>query len=259
MHSLPIFVRIAGQPVILIGSGEAADAKRRLIERAGGIVVGEDNRAARLAFVAEDEPDAAAARLKARGLLINVADRPDLCDFTLPAIIDRDPVIIAVGTGGASAGLAAALRQRIEALLPARLGDLARALHTARAAMRAKWPDAGARRRALGEVLAPGGALDPLGADYDVEEWLEADAAQSAPALYTLMLRSADPEDLTLRDVRMLAQADRIIHPAEAPAAILDRARADAVRIGSETADESRDAPGLTVLIDVAGLGAFPE
>lgn len=254
MHSLPIFVRIAGQPVILIGSGEAADAKRRLIERAGGIVVGEGDEAARLAFVAQDVPDAAAARLKVRGLLINVADRPDLCDFTLPAIIDRDPVIVAVGTGGASAGLAAALRQRIEALLPARLGDLARALHTARAAMRAKWPDAGARRRALGEALAPGGLLDPLGGAYEVEEWLEADAAQSAPALYALRLRSTDPEELTLRDVRMLALADRIIHPPKTPAAILDRARADAVRIVSETVDEWSNAPGLTVFVDVAGL-----
>ncbi|WP_443969538.1 NAD(P)-dependent oxidoreductase [Sphingobium sp. CR28] len=254
MHSLPIFVRIAGQPVILIGSGEAADAKRRLIERAGGIVVGEGDAAARLAFVAEDEPDAAAAWLKARGLLINVADRPDLCDFTLPAIVDRDPVIVAVGTGGASAGLAAALRQRIEAILPARLGDLARALHTARARMRAKWPDAGARRRALGEVLAPGGLLDPLGGIYEVDEWLESGHARSAAQLYTLGLRSSDPEDLTLRDVRMLGLADRIVHPAETPAAILDRARADAARIVSEMADEWWDMPGLTVFIDMAGI-----
>jgi uroporphyrin-III C-methyltransferase/precorrin-2 dehydrogenase/sirohydrochlorin ferrochelatase len=254
MHSLPIFVRISGQPVILIGSGEAADAKRRLIERAGGIAVDEGDEAARLAFVAEDEPDAAAARLKARGLLINVADRPDLCDFTLPAIIDRDPVIVAVGTGGASAGLAAALRQRIEALLPARLGDLARGLHTARAATRAKWPDAGARRRALGEALAPGGPLDPLGGIYDVDEWLESDASRPTAMLYRIALCSADPEELTLRDARMLAQADRIIHPAETPAAILDRARADAVRVVGEAADESTDAPGLTVLIDVARM-----
>lgn len=254
MHSLPLFVKIAGRPVILIGEGEAADAKRRLIERAGGIIVGEDSAEARIAFVAIDEPDVPAAQLRARGLLVNVADRPDLCDFTMPAIVDRDPVLIAVGTGGASAGLAAALRQRIEALLPARLGGLARALHSARDAMRAKWQDGGTRRRALGAALAPGGMLDPLGGIYEVDEWLKSGAARPTAQLYALGLRSADPEDLTLREARMLAAADRIVHPPGAPLAILDRARADALRIVADTAQDWRDTPGLTVLLDITAL-----
>src|SRR5690606_11177504 len=118
MHSLPLFVNLAGQPVLLLGTGEAAHAERRLIERAGGIAVTEDDaRAAqaRIAFIALDAldaPEQAAARLKATGKLVNVVDRPDLCDFTTPAIVDRDPVLIAVSTGGTASGLAAALRQR---------------------------------------------------------------------------------------------------------------------------------------------------
>ncbi|WP_302480174.1 NAD(P)-dependent oxidoreductase, partial [Sphingomonas bacterium] len=126
MHSLPIFLRLSGAPVILIGEGEAVEAKRRLLLRAGAILV-EEGGEARIGFIALEgaAADAAAARLRARGLLINVADRPELCDFTLPAIIDRDPVLVAIGTGGASAGLAAALRQRLEAILPAGLGALA--------------------------------------------------------------------------------------------------------------------------------------
>src|SRR5690606_10283788 len=168
MHSLPIFVRLAGAPVMLIGAGEAAQAKRRLIERAGGLPVGSDDARAgeaRIAFVALEDSagaEAVAAQLKARGLLVNVVDRPDLCDFTTPAIVDRDPVLVAIGTGGASSGLAAALRQRLEDMLPTALGELARGLYAARAAMRRRWPEASERRRALAQALAPGGLLDPF-------------------------------------------------------------------------------------------------
>src|SRR3546814_13623569 len=83
--------------------------------------------------VASDDGAAATAaawRRKALGILVNAMDRPALCDFTLPAIVDRSPVIIAIGTGGASASLAKALRQWLEAMLPASLGGLAEALKT---------------------------------------------------------------------------------------------------------------------------------
>ncbi|MDB5690010.1 MAG: hypothetical protein JWL91_1886, partial [Sphingomonas bacterium] len=144
MHSLPIFVRLTGRAVIVLGNGDAAAAKRLLIVRAGALPCGEEE-AASLAIVAIDEEAeavAAVARLKARGLLVNAVDRPALCDFTLPAIVDRDPVLIAIGTGGASAGLAKALRQRFEALVPQSIGALAAALHGARGAIRARWPAA---------------------------------------------------------------------------------------------------------------------
>src|SRR3546814_12045740 len=130
MHSLPLFVRLNGRPVILVGEGEAAEAKARLLRRAGAQIVGEEAEAA-LAIVALDDNAAALAaiaRLKERGILVNAVDRPDQCDFTLPAIVDRDPVIIAIGTGGASAGLAKIIRQRFEPILPSGLGKLADAL-----------------------------------------------------------------------------------------------------------------------------------
>ncbi|PZU07013.1 NAD(P)-dependent oxidoreductase [Sphingomonas sp.] len=243
MQSLPIFVRARGLPVILVGEGEAGEAKRRLLERAGAVIV-DEAADAKLAFVAIEEPDAIAVRLHARGLLLNVADRPDLCDFTLPAIVDRDPVMIAIGTGGASAGLAAALRQRLEALLPHGLGRLARALFDARSALRSYYPDAGDRRRALAVMLAPGGALDPLIAHADPKIAPE-DHEAPAASLERILLTSPDPDELTLRAARLLALADRIYHPADAPAAILDRARADAARImGSAPAVPP---PGLSV------------
>ena len=251
--SLPLFMTVAGRPVILLGDGETADAKRRLLERAGAVVVGEDASAA-LAIVAiedADEAEAAVARLKARGVLVNAVDRPALCDFTLPAIVDRDPVLIAVGTGGASAGLAAALRQRLEALFPQDLGKLATALQAARDALRARFPDVAERRRAIGAALAPGGALDPLAAAHDVTAWLAAAADAPGDTLVTIRPRSADPDDLTLREARLLAQADRVLHAPGVPATLLDRARADAARIAC-AAPPDAPGPGLTLYMEMA-------
>lgn len=248
MHSLPLFLRLSGQPVILLGEGEAAAAKLRLIERAGARAVDEDDLAARLAFIALDDPEAAATRLRGRGVLVNVVDRPDLCDFTVPSLLERGPVLIAVGTGGVSAGLAKALRLRLEAVLPASLGALAEALGAARGRLRARWSDAGQRRRALDTALVAGGMLDPLdaGSAERVEQWLEG-AADGAGQVVELRLRSADPDDLTLREARWLGQADLLLLDGPVPPAILARARADAARHPLEGAVQP--ASGLTVII----------
>ena len=244
MHSLPIFVRLTGRPVILLGAGDAAAAKARLLRRAGAAIVGEDAPAA-LAIVAIDDDaaaEAAIARLKARGVLVNAVDRADRCDFTLPAIGDRDPVLLAIGTGGASAGLAAALRQRLEALLPANLGRVATALANARTLLRARHPDGGVRRQAIGRLLGPGGMLDLL---IDHPDPAVSTSEHEPDRIERVHVTSADPEELTLRAARLLGQADRLYHPPGVAAAILDRARADAVRIAG--AAPSSPLPGLSV------------
>ena len=166
MHSLPLFHRIRGKRVVVVGTGDMAAAKARLVERSGGLPCPEtEAHHAMIAFVALEDSraaEAAALRLKRAGLLVNVADRPDLCDFTLPSVLDRDPVLVAVSTGGASAGLAKHLRLRLEAILPQSLGMLATALAAARDAIRARFPDGNARRRAIDTALQEGGALDPF-------------------------------------------------------------------------------------------------
>lgn len=247
MRSLPLFHRITGMPVIVLGEGPAAEAKRRLVERAGGMPVGEDHNEARIAFVAHAEPEAVAARLRARGVLVNVADRPDLCDFTVPSMLERDPVLIAVGTSGASAGLAKQLRLRLEALLPASLGRLAEALNGARAALKAKYPDAAQRRQALDAALTQGGALDPLseGSADAVEAWL-ADGREAGDVGHAvILLTSDDPDDLTLRQARLLGAADALlVEPGVSPA-ILARARADVQRLALP--HEGELPPGLVV------------
>lgn len=233
MRSLPLFHRVAGQPVIVLGSGPLAEAKRRLVTRAGGVPVGEDDAEARLAFVVLDAPEDTAARLKARGLLVNVTDRADLCDFTVPALVDRDPVLIAVGTDGASAGLAKHLRLRLEALLPAGLGALGSALEGAKAAIRARWGDMDDRRRVIDAALVEGGPLDPL-ADLPpdaVERWLAGADDPTASQTIVLSVASDDPDDLTLRQARLLGMADAILYDASLAPEVLARSRADAQRI----------------------------
>jgi uroporphyrin-III C-methyltransferase/precorrin-2 dehydrogenase/sirohydrochlorin ferrochelatase len=257
IESLPLFHRIAGQPVVVLGHGEAAEAKRRLVERAGGLVIDDlqegIDKGARLAFIAHDDATSAEAdALRARcvGLLVNATDRPALCDFTVPSILDRSPVLVAIGTGGASAGLAKQLRLRLEQMLPPGLGALANALHAARAALRARFPDAGVRRRALDAALAPGGALDPLrpAGDATVATWL-AGATDEEGRVVEIQLRSDDPDDLTLREARLLGAADVIAHEARIASAVLDRARADARRVvlgeGAALAGEK----GLVVML----------
>ncbi|APE28185.1 precorrin-2 dehydrogenase/sirohydrochlorin ferrochelatase family protein [Aurantiacibacter gangjinensis] len=262
MRSLPLFHRIAGQPVIVLGEGEMAEPKRRLIERAGGRVVsvmqaGIDE-GARLAFVAHDDEkmcEGDAIRLRCAGLLVNVVDRPDLCDFTTPSLLERDPVLIAVSTSGASAGLAKQLRLRLEKLLPANLGELAEKLSAMRGAIKARFPSMPVRRRALDDALGEGGYLDVLaeGSADRVQIWLENAETPGAEAVHRFTISSDDPEDLTLRQARLLGSADAVIADPAIPATILDRARADAERL---ILPHDGDLPsGLVIILE---RGEFP-
>ncbi len=251
MDQLPIFVKLAGRRVILIGEGEPAEAKARLIRAAGGEIVADAQDAA-LAFIAlEDDAEAAAhaAAARARGLLVNVVDKPGLSDFLMGAIIDRSPVIVAVSTGGASASLARALRTRLEALLPASLGPLARAILAARAATNARHPTPSDRRRLWERALAQGAPLDPFAAHADVEAAVTATIAGSsaaAPALLHITITSPDPGELTLNQLNALARCDTLVVQGEVAPAIIDRARRDAARL--DAVPEPLPA-GLTVVL----------
>lgn len=258
IEALPLFHRLSGQPVIVVGAGEAAEAKRRLVERAGGLVITDINQGieqgARIAFIAHDSEEAARAdaeNLRQAGVLVNAADRPELCDFTVPSILDRSPVLIAIATGGASAGLAKALRLRLERILPQSLGQLASTLGKARANLRQRWPDAGDRRRALDAAFNEGGALDPLREDSveQVGAWLAAGDLVEPARQIEIVLISDDPEDLTLRQARLLGSADCIAHEPGVPNAVLDRARADAARQAIGTGAHPLSASGLVIVL----------
>ncbi|HEX7823218.1 MAG TPA: siroheme synthase, partial [Sphingobium sp.] len=151
-------------------------------------------------------------------------------------------------------GLAKAVRQRIERMLPPGLGALADALDAAKAAIRTRWPDARDRRGALDTALSEGGALDPI-ANHDaaaVTGWLAAADTSATARVETVLLTSPDPDELTLRAARLLGEADIVLHDPAVTTAILDRARADAVRqpFGPDTLAQAQKRPVLTVILN---------
>ncbi len=252
MDTLPIFLSLNDRQVIVIGDGEAAAAKARLVMAAGGAIVGEDATSPALAFIALDDEAAAlaaATRLRARGLLVNVVDRPAMSDFLMGAIIDRSPVVVAISTGGATASLSRALRGRLEALLPASLGPLARAIGNARQAASAAHPSIADRRRLWERALAEGADLDPLRPVDDAGTAVAAAIAGASTAVTevrTIAVTSADPGELTLNQLAALGRCDALVVQGDVPAAIIDRARRDAVRLDG-LPDQLPD--GLTVVL----------
>jgi uroporphyrin-III C-methyltransferase / precorrin-2 dehydrogenase / sirohydrochlorin ferrochelatase len=259
MDALPLFLSLAGRRVVVLALGpdavEAAAAKARLVEAAGGIVVDETALDPVLAFVAADDAGqaaVAAARLRARGLLVNVVDRPAMSDFLMGAIIDRSPVQLAISTGGASASLSRALRGRLEALLPASLGGLAQAIAGARAAASAAHPGVADRRRLWERALAPGSALDPLRPLEDPQAAVAAAIAGASAAVTevrTIMVASPDPGELTLNQLAALGRCDALLIEGDVPAAVIDRARRDAIRL--LTLAEAPE--GLTIVLRAMG------
>lgn len=258
MHQLPLFLSLGGKPVLVVGDGPAAEAKRRLVGEAGGVALGAGDalEGVRIAFVAVEGPEAAeiAGGLRQRGLLVNVVDQPALCDFTVPAIIDRSPVLVAVGTGGASASLAKALKERLDILLPAGVGRLAEAIHAARRAVAARHATVPARRAFWSAALAPGGMLDPLvpheQPDHDVADAL---AGEHAPEARTAIVTVGPDgaEGLTLRDLRLLAAADLVIVGAGIDDAVMALVRRDADRLSGDAVPDG--ATGRLVLLRTGG------
>jgi uroporphyrin-III C-methyltransferase/precorrin-2 dehydrogenase/sirohydrochlorin ferrochelatase len=243
---LPLFFDLAGRRVVVVGEGAAADRRADLVRSAGAhvqrlaapTVQASDFRGAVAAFIAtgDADRDAAAQRAaKSMGVPVNVADRPALCDFILPAIVDRDEIVVAISTGGASPSLATVLRGRIEAALPERLGAVARLAATFRAQVNALIGEP-ARRRAFFRRLVEGPAArlalagDEAGARRAAFGELDSARRRLAPTgiAHIVGAGPGDPDLLTLRAAQLLQEADAILHDDLVPPAILARARRDA-------------------------------
>src|SRR5262245_29373104 len=274
MRFLPVFLDLQSGPVVLVGAGELARAKLRLLASAGAQVrwyatdgdhdlagiASED--AARIEPAAGDPLTAdlsgniailcagagdigvaMSVRAKAVGLPVNVMDDLAHSTFIFPAIVDRGDVVVAVGTGGTSPVVARRIREQIEAVLPARIGDLAGFIGSFRKSMHARIPEFPLRRRFWERVIdGPIGALVLAGRKDEAEKALNdiADPAEFAGAKadgkteghVTLVgAGPGDPDMLTVKALRALQDADVVFYDELVSPEILDRIRRDASRV----------------------------
>ena len=283
MDYLPIFIQLRGSPAVVVGGGNVALRKVDLLLKAGARVtviapkLHDELRAlaargqldyvalefhphhldgTSLVIAATDSREvnaAVSAAAKARRLPINVVDDPELSTFIFPAIIDRSPVVVAVGSSGNSPVLARRVRQQIEALLPARLGALARFVGDRRnevkrtltpAQRRPFWERiiggiVGSRVLAGDENDASAKFQNELAASYKIADATSAEAAEDSRMgeVYLIGAGPGDPDLLTLRAVQLLQQADVVLYDRLVSDGVLDRARRDAQRVfvGKET------------------------
>ncbi len=279
-------IPLEGRAVLVVGGGEPAIAKARLLSatpaelrwfaprglegdsadltppRPGWPQEADLDRAALLfvAVGAEEEAEAAelAAQARARRILVNVVDRPALSDFQTPALVDRGDVVVGIATGGVAPVMARDLRARIEAALPQGVRALARAARLIRPEVVAS-PLDGLQRRRFWEAALRGEAAQ---ATYDGRE------AEALTALRRLLAEGplaprgvvhivgagpGDPERLTLRALRLLQDADLVIQGEGVPDAIASLARRDARRTTDVAHLEAEVASGHRVVRLVAG------
>ncbi|WMT74146.1 siroheme synthase CysG [Bradyrhizobium sp. Ash2021] len=274
MRFLPVFLDLQSGKVLLVGAGDLARAKLRLLTAAGARVrwfatdghhdvSGLDDADVARIELAHGDPLAAdlsgviailcagagdigvamSVRAKAVGLPVNVMDDLVHSTFIFPAIVDRGDVIVAVGTGGASPVVARRVRERIEAMLPARIGDLASLIGDFRKSISARIPEFALRRRFWERVIdGPIGALVLDGRKAEAATALQEIADPSAFAgaqaqgkvegRVTLVgAGPGDPDLLTIKALRALQDADIVFYDELVSSEILDRARRDAARV----------------------------
>ncbi|MEO3429061.1 siroheme synthase CysG [Pelagibius sp. CAU 1746] len=268
MRYFPAFHDLTARPSLVVGGGEAAARKLRLLMKAGarpvvvapkavaeiaalarrgeitwhprafragdvagcGLVIGASGLAAVDAAVAETA--------RSRGVPVNVVDRPDLSSFITPAIIDRDPVVIGISSGGDAPILARQIRARLETLLPANLGRLARFAGAFRGAVAAQIGD-GLQRRRFWERFFSGPVADKVlaGDETGARETMLGlingrDAQrQEAGSVAIVGAGPGDPDLMTFKALRRLQEADVVLYDKLVGPEIVDYARRDAERI----------------------------
>ena len=266
MDYFPIFLKLAGQPVLVVGAGDIALRKVGLLLRAGAqlslvapdvcqplMQMAEQKKlACHVRDFAESDLDgmtmviaatnnatvnAEVSRLaQQRNLLVNVVDSPELCNFVMPAIIDRSPLVVAVSSGGNAPVLARLLRTRLEALIPVHYGRLAQLATTFRSAVKTKISTMAGRRRFWEDVFEGqigGNVL--AGADMkEAEARMQAllAAADSeygiVPQLTVIGVASADADMLSIKATRLMQKADIVFADSSIAAGVLERCRRDA-------------------------------
>jgi uroporphyrin-III C-methyltransferase/precorrin-2 dehydrogenase/sirohydrochlorin ferrochelatase len=286
----PIFIDLRDRPVLLVGGGVAAARKARLLVRAGASltviatpplhdqlsklasdtsmeVVGRDfsprdigGRDLVFSATGVHEIDRYVAHAaRAADVPVNVVDRPDLSTFIMPSTIDRDPITIAVSTGGTAPMLARLLRERFEKLLPAGLGGAVMAAERQRAYVKQAVTTEASRRRLwqdfFEQILADASAsVDEI----HLSERLLATANNvrhsrkpAAGMVYLVGAGPGDPDLLTIRALRLMQQADVIMYDHLVSAEVLERARREAewIAVGKPKGCHARSQDEINALM----------
>ncbi|MBS7660517.1 uroporphyrinogen-III C-methyltransferase [Pseudomonas lalucatii] len=266
MDFLPLFHKLQDRRVLLVGGGEVALRKGRLLVDAGATLrvvapeVRDELRAlagqganqlllrgyqredlAGMALViaaTDDEPLNAqiSGQAQALGIPVNVVDAPKLCSVIFPAIVDRSPLIVAVSSGGDAPVLARLIRAKIETWIPAAYGQLAGLAKRFRAQVKGLFPDV-QQRRVFWEEVFQGQVAESVfaGKLHEGERLLEAKIAGAAPRalgeVYLVGAGPGDPDLLTFRALRLMQQADVVLYDRLVAPAIIELCRRDAERI----------------------------
>ncbi|MDH1443348.1 siroheme synthase CysG [Pseudomonas sp. GD03721] len=291
MQFLPLFHNLQDRPVLVVGGGEVALRKARLLAEAGAClrVVAPDVRRELQAMAGEqgvflrgyqsddlqgvglviaatdDEPLNAriSAEAQALGIPVNVVDAPALCSVIFPAIVDRSPLIVAVSSGGDAPVLARLIRAKIETWIPASYGQLANLGKRFRERVKQLFPDV-QQRRVFWEDVFQGQIAESVfaGKPEEGERLLEARLAGTAPRalgeVYLVGAGPGDPDLLTFRALRLMQQADVVLYDRLVAPAIIDLCRRDAERIyvGKRRADHAVPQEQINqLLIDLAKQG----
>lgn len=296
MEYLPLFHKLAGRPVLVVGGGPVAARKIRLLLSAGAQVtvvapalgneVAQAHSAGKLqvmlrsyqpsdldgrvlVVVATNVPEVnrqVADEATARHIAVNAVDAKELCTVIFPSIVDRSPVQVAISTAGTAPVLARLLRTQLEALLPARLGQLAALANGFRAAVAERiaeplrkkfWEQVFAGRVAS---LSYQGNLKEahsvLAAQLDDFAQTQADAPQGE--VYLVGGGPGDPDLLTFKAVRLMQQADIVLYDRLVSPQVLDKVRRDAelVYVGKRAGDHAVSQENINLkLVEYAQQG----
>ncbi|MGH8437231.1 MAG: siroheme synthase CysG [Pseudomonas sp.] len=266
MDFLPLFHNLRGQRVLVVGGGEIALRKSRLltdtgavlrvvapqidaqlaelVERSGGELlergyVERDLDGCVLIIAAtDDEPLNATVSQDARGrgMPVNVVDAPALCSVIFPAIVDRSPLLLAVSSGGDAPVLARLIRAKLETWIPASYGHLAGLAKRFRGQVKDLFPDL-QQRRVFWEDVFQGPIAERVlaGQGVEAERLLHAKLGGAAPKVlgevYLVGAGPGDPDLLTFRALRLMQQADVVLYDRLVAPAIIEMCRRDAERI----------------------------
>lgn len=293
MDYLPLFHSLRGRTLLLVGGGQVALRKARLLTEAGGRVrvvaeridpeleslvlsAGgtlhrrayrpEDLQSCVLVVAATDDSELNARvsiAAQALGIPVNAVDAPQLCSVIFPAIVDRSPLLLAVSSGGAAPVLARILRARIETWIPAGFGRLAALAGRFRAAVKERFSDPRDSRIFWEDVLQGPIAERMLsGNEGEAERLLQERLNDGQPKaqgeVYLVGAGPGDPDLLTFRALRLMQQADVVLYDRLVAAAIVELCRRDAERIyvGKRRAEHSLPQPQINqLLVDLARQG----